>query len=332
MNYDPQSLAFSYALRSKIFSWSESFLLCEKLPSEIIKDIIKTELNNTSDLERIDPLWLYTQSAKNYSFDFQVLLANYTNFNFTKVAFDFYGFSSKNTLLSSSPIWAKHTYNNQWFERQKRIAKLSVWMKTIPGIKNIFLVGSSSLEVAQKNSDIDLAIQCNKGFCLVVRFYIKILLKLFNVDVHPFSIGVYNSFRKSINSNYKSKNVANFKNRSGLKIDAGLFFEDFTQLEKFFTRDIRQLWLWQALSLGLDSFPKSDFGFCNYNLKSNKFELIFIKIIFCILFPILYVLSISQLFLYKIIKKQNINRPVEPNFISFYPLFYEDSYLKSYHI
>jgi len=321
MYYKTQDLVFNYSLRSKLFSWTEVFGLTGKFPSEILKGNSGKKFNQT------DPLWLYTQSAKNYSFDLEILLKNYSQSAKFVLDKNFYGISTKFNTSKLKGVWANYLANKEWYFRQKKIAKLSSWIESIPGITNIYLVGSSALELAQKNSDIDLAIQCRKGFCLPVRLYVKVLLKIFNVDVHSFSLGLWGSYKKKVDPSYENLAIRNFKNRSGLKIDAGLFFEDFNQVEKYFTKDIRQLWLWKGLKLNLNDFTNPDFGCCNYYSSSNKYLNYPTTLLFYSILPAMYIVSLFQLILYKFITKPNLNRPVKFNFISFYPLFHEEKYI-----
>ncbi len=275
----PSEIAFSHTLRGKSWSWVELYTLTKILPSELIKDLENDALDTVVPT---DPFWLFTQSAKNYQTDTQKLLSSYSDPNIFKITSNNYGIGTH----FSYPDWTTIVYNSNWYWHHLKAQRFAQIISLIPGVKKIYLVGSGSLAIARDNSDIDYAIECFPTCCLLVRLYLKIVLKITAQDVHSF-------FQKS-------------RTKSG-KVDVGLFFKNRNQISKFHHLEARQLSL-----VMIKELPTN-------HIFQTVFTIVFLPLHF-----VFWIISLIQLPYYYFQLKGNKNLIVSHNFISFLPRFYAD--------
>jgi hypothetical protein len=328
MQYNPSELAFSSLFRNKQFGWTEVLQLTGKTPTEILNISLTNHAYNPPD-----PLYLLSQSAKNYSSELlTTVIENYDKPKLFLLGLDNYGIATSLNQALKQPIWASHQQNYNWLELSLKLESRLPWLGHIPGVKSICLVGSIPMHIATDNSDIDLIIQCNPYLVLMVRLWVKILLKFWGVDVFSFWLGLKLFRQKSLHK-YNSevlKQIRSYKQRAGVKIDVGLFYETESQLEAYYGRDIRQIWLWK----GLQVWPSKSVTSFDLSAKilNNKFYF-FQKIFWLVLSGLsvfVYPLSLLQLPFYNLKNGKNPNRPVKFNFVSFYPLYHEDKFLVEY--
>ena len=164
--------------------------------------------------------------------------------------------------------------------------------------------------------------------------WLKILLKLLRLDVHPIRLQLllvlYTLLQKSTKVEQTRLTIWNYKNRSGIKVDAGMFFEDFNQIFDYFELSERNLSAFDIAFIPSFShkFSQHDFE-TNYNtiyLKTNVnyIKHIFyygIKVIFRILSIIIYPISILQLPWFKLNKIKDKQLVADFNFCCFFPRY-----------
>ena len=337
--------------RLKTYRWTELFSVSGSLPTTL-KSLIS--LHN----KKIDPFWSFTQSAKNYTPSFSNLLDLYSNTDVFKLESSNYGLT--NRFLSSQTLPDEYSMivNNSWYWKQKKIHKLSSFIKLIPGIQSLYVISSTSVGVATNNSDIDLVIRCNNYMSPVVRLWLKLFLKLFGIDVHSFyleiSVFIWKAFSFILNLSLmskikskalnrakkiifiqlenKKKRIFNYKNRSGLKIDAGIFFHNKDDLKKFYSNDVRQVsWLWsgQEILSDLNNFINKDIVLHNscYYVETFQYKKILyfaVTITLCALNLIAYPISILLLQFNSFKNFNNPNFSAKINLIAYIPRYYKE--------
>jgi hypothetical protein len=274
----PNDISISHALRGKWWTWTEMYIINKMLPAEIIRDLQSIKINQT------DPLWLFTQSAKNYQTDFDIILSKYSSSEVLKNHTNAYGISTQ----LSQPSWETLTYDNQWYWHNVKSAKIAHKLSYIPGVYKIFRVGSGALKLAttvDRSSDMDFAIQCYPYCCVMVRFYLKICIKILGLDVHSF--------------------LTKRRNPKG-SIDAGIFFESEKQLEIQHVYEARQLSV-----------------ILKQELTANHYGYIMIWLLFPINI-IVYCFALIQLPYYALRIKDKKNLIFGHRYISFLPKYYAD--------
>jgi hypothetical protein len=338
--FDLQKLVTNHQNRGKIFSWVELLTLTGKYPDEI-----KTEIDKTQ-VEIADPFLPYTQSGKNYNVqndDF--IIQNYSNPDLFKISYNEYGISSEFNLKKNFPTNYHWQDNIDWFWQQKTAAKISSWLYCIPGVRKVYLLGSTALEISKPNSDLDIAFLCYPGCVLLSRFWAKIWFKILRVDTFSFVLNLKLLFfgevfrlTKIIWAETQIKNtrtqIWEFKNRLGLKIDLGMCYENEEQVANYYGNDERQLPILNKLLLIKSAFDPDIFDDPNLGrifveepsdfLKA--FQLI-IKIFLWIISPIIYPLAVLQIQWNKLKHNKNLNHIVQFSFCSFYPRLPEEKFL-----
>lgn len=149
----------------------------------------------------------------------------------------------------NNPIWSslsKGSYNfEKLYQSQKIISKLFY----LPFIKDIYICGSQALEQTNEYSDTDLVLVCKSFFGLstiaIVRFWIKVYLKINDRDVHPFLIHYLWLFCKKIKWTKMEKSLEykylNFKKSSRIRLDIGLIVDENIDLDKYTVKDVDRL-------------------------------------------------------------------------------------------
>jgi hypothetical protein len=338
--FDFRKLVINHQNRGKIFSWVELLTLTGKYPEEIKAKIDEMQGGI------VDPFLSYTQSGKNYNdLNDDFIIHNYSNSDLFKIGYNEYGVSSEFNIKKTFPTNYHWQDNIEWFWQQKKAAKISSWLYCIPGVKKVYLLGSTAFEVSKKNSDLDIAFLCYPGCVLLSRFWAKIWFKILRVDTFSFVLNLKLLFfgevfrltkiiwvEKQINNTRKQ--IWEFKNRIGLKIDLGMCYENEEQIEEHYGNDERQLAILHKLLLIKSAFDPNIFDDSNLGrifveehsdiLKAFQWV---VRIMLWIFSPIIYPLAILQIQWNKIKHNKNLNHTVQFDFCTFYPRLPEEKNL-----
>jgi hypothetical protein len=201
----------------------------------------------------------------------------------------------------------------------------------IPGVKKIYLVGSVAQEIATQKSDVDLIFECFRGWVLPARMWLKLMLKLTSTDVHSIRLELLiflckNLGYRKLELHFKDK-IKTYKNRSGLKIDAGIFCENRNQVYDYFAHDARNLSVldlryipFLTTEVTMEEMQEQD-NFCFYYRQSifPGWLFKFLKSIFFVLSLPFYPLSFLQLIWFRLKYTEDIDALVKANFCCFYP-------------
>jgi hypothetical protein len=338
--FDLQKLVMNHQNRGKIFSWVELLTLTGKYPEQIRKEIDETKSEIT------DPFLPYTQSGKNYNQpndDF--IIQNYSNLKLFKIGYNEYGVSSEFNLKKTFPTNYHWQDNIDWFWQQKTAAKISSYLYCIPGVKKVYLLGSTALELNNKNSDLDIAFLCYPGCVLLSRFWAKIWFKILGIDTFSFVLNLKlisiieilkitkNAWIEKQIEKTKTQ-IWEYKNRTGLKIDLGMCYENEEQVTKNYGNDERQLAILHKLLLiksafDPDIFEDPSLGRIFVEEPSSFLKILqtILKIILWIFSPIIYPLAILQIQWNKLKHNKNLNHTVQFDFCTFYPRLPEEKFL-----
>lgn len=329
--------------RRKIWGWAEVLGLTGSTPTGI-----NFLLHQTIAKQPIpDPFWYYTQSAKNYTHwsDNQVF-SKYTQPDLWTSVSHPLGLHTGISALGTHPLWATYVTDSDWYWQQRALSRLCDYLYQIPGVREIYLSGSVQLEVSSSVSDMDIIIRCYPGWVLPVRLFTKLLLKISGSDVHLFTAEVGRFLTQILSftglswvdfglSFFQNK-LWSYKSRPGIKVDAGIFFEEFQQLEKYYTSEPRQVgWLWQSLYVARPNFWSQPDSSLRRSLvlppqvRRARSRLLLRCLLVFFLLPAIP-LSLTQLFLYRIKNPENLNFQIGWRFIGFVPRIYKDGYWKSY--
>ncbi len=337
--FDLKKLVINHQNRGKIFSWVELLTLTGKYPDEIKKEIDENQ-------EIIDPSYPYTQSGKNYNSQYDKdLIKNYNNPELFQINYDKFGVSTNLNLHKTNPTNFYWQDNLDWFWQQKKASKISSWLYCIPGVKKVYLLGSTGLEINKANSDLDIAFLCYPNCVLLSRFWAKIWFKILGIDTFSFGLNLKLIFFQRIAnwSNIKwiknkidqtSKQIYKFKTRTGLKIDLGMCYENESQITEYYRSDERQLPILNKLLLIKSSFDESIFEdpnlgriFVEEPSYGKKIIQLLVKITLWILSPIIYPIAILQILWNRIKHNQNPNHRVSFRFCTFFPHLPEERFL-----
>ena len=337
--FDLQKLVLNHQNRGKIFSWVELLTLTGKYPEQIKKEIDENQ-------EIIDPLYPYTQSGKNYNIEIDnLLLEYYSKPELFKIAYNQFGVSTVLNLKKTFPTNLHWQDNIEWFWQQKKAAKISSWLYCIPGVKKVYLLGSTGLEINKQNSDLDIAFVCHKNCVLLSRFWAKIWFKILGIDTFSFRLNLRliflselfnfsknNMIKKQIETTQRQ--IWEFKNRKGLKLDLGMCYENEEQINNYYGSDERQLPIINKLLLVKSAFDSEIFDDVNFGrlfteepLEWKKLLQLISKMILWIWSPIVYPIAILQIIWNRIKHNKNPNHKVQFDFCTFYPYLPEEKYL-----
>ncbi len=336
-NWSNRQLLWETIPRSVFLTYSQLYLLNQKLPSE-------NKFRIVGEKELFNPFELLTQTYKNYSGSYEVdankILKNKKCLD---VVDSNYGVASRIVYSKQKPNWAYFSQNTDWFWKQIKTYRITQRLiKIVPGVDQVYITASSTLGVNKENSDIDLIIKAKPGMSWLVRVVLKSLLKIFNLDVHSFSgeIGLalskaikiigFNQFSNSIKK-YSQERIYKYKARNSLKVDIGLIYTNDNVLPKIFKNETRHL-LFHTSMLVSDKLFESDFNFGNlsYEPYNNSFVintlLNIAKFIMSALSILVYPVSLVIFCVYYLRHKSNKNFMVTFNTICFYPLIYKEGF------
>ena len=161
-----------------------------------------------------------------------------------------YGLSGRNLASGQSNFWLYSVRRANWYELQQRALRSYLWICRIPGVKKVYLLGSTAMGAAVSNSDVDLVIETYPHWVWPARLWLKLLLKLRFQDVFRTSF----QLRKLIGTLEKQE-LARYKNRGGYKIDVGLLTEDWAAFRKKWVdpAGVHTYYLESAVELGSPS-------------------------------------------------------------------------------
>lgn len=309
---DLATLVAVFENRSKVFFHSEIRAYCSSV-------LIKSPP---------DPLWPLTQLKKNYNQGKDGLIyQNYTDQSFFQTYLDEYGASNRLIDLFTFPRWAHLIKNDNWFWKQKRAYRLMYWIKALPGVKRVYVCGSSTLEIANSESDLDLAILTYPGQLFLARFWAKTTFKILGLDNHT----LLNSFRqllsrwKILDKDTVNRRIYEARQRNKSKnTDCGLFFLNDRQIVDYYGWREKQLSV-LSKSLIIDdykqvSLQKYDLNYLQY-LPRNPARLFLRNCLRGVLYLLsmpLYPLTYLQLFWYKLKTTGEEDHCLNSDFSSFY--------------
>lgn len=194
-------------MRAKSLTWAEIYGLTGYTPSQLIPKfslsgaLVHTSAGtaNTNDYtmqkgvttEIIDPLWIFTQSFKNYSTPYhgisltKTVLTQYSDPSTFELQADNYGMYNRLSRLHTQPLWLVLGDNKDWMLKQLFALRYSRLMYATPGVAEIRLVSSAMMRISKPMSDIDIMIKTKPKYVYSTRLWVKFfVLKLFRRDVH----------------------------------------------------------------------------------------------------------------------------------------------------
>lgn len=207
----------------------------------------------------------------------------------------------------------------------------------LPGVKAVYIFGSSLQGCSTKFSDIDLAIQTTPNSAISTRILVKLYLKLLGKDVYSIRFGLLKSFLKLarkwrfINSNsydklYKTvqNEIWNYKRKGGLKIDAGMFFSDISDLQKAYFAPIRHLFMYDVRKFNF--YKTGNAIIPSLHPIPNKKEIYKANLQDKIVHLLMFIPS--KIYMkWQRSQPLNLNHVVTPNWVSFVPTMPEPEYL-----
>ena len=312
--------------RLKVFLWSEALALTGLLPSEIILENKKVA----------DPLFPLTQSGKNYQ-NMDFVIQNYSNSDLFEISKNDYGIASQFVLNTKAPQYFELSQSQGWYRVQHDIYQNSFWIRCVPMVRNVYLVGSGAMGISSGSSDTDLAFQCHPCTVLISRFWAKTLVKLMSKDSYSVRFGVVETWLRlhiwasKDKWNDKLKNLKiqekQYRQRKGIKYDLGLFFENEQQLVDYFGYDQRQYFIHSKKRIELHN--DSCFELATNISKSQEAISWVIKLSLTILTIPLLPLILLQLVFSFFRFENNPNHTLHLRFCSFFPRFPEKEFLTS---
>jgi hypothetical protein len=341
MKWNLGDLVFDYYPRNMWISHVNAFIYCDLTPNQ-------SEAASIKQIPK-DPSIVYTISPKNYNTNTDNYLAKYSDPDNYKFKIDNYGAQLKIVSEKINPIWLTYVTNNAWYFNQIKAYNISKYLKILPGVKNIYLTGSSTLEISKSSSDIDFIIQAHKGQVWIARFWVKVFLKILRLDVHDVILEYYIKqlhFLKSFNLiklnfyTIKIKQIEDKiwskKTRGGL-IDTGLFYEQFEDIKKIFPKETRNFYIWAAL--GISNFSEQtdsvdffggDLSYWKNNSHLLSIFLLVTKLTLSLVSFILYPVLNLQYILYSHHKEQYIYFILKKNLICYFPIVFKPKSILEY--
>jgi predicted nucleotidyltransferase len=343
MKWDLGDLVFDYYPRNMWVSHVQAFTYCGLLPNQ--------SASHLSTIKDKDPHTVYTISPKNYTSFGQTYIAHYLNRDAFRPVTDVYGTKLSVVARHNHPTWAEYTTTNQWYLNQLKAAKIIKLLYLLPGVKEVYITGSTALELAHKQSDIDLIIKTHPGQVWLSRFWAKLILKILRLDVHDvilesqiwvwrilyfvrlISISLYSNRIREIENSIWIK-----KTRGGL-IDIGLLYEDLDDVVSVFPKETRNLSIWSSLlvprTCGSLNQTSEFAGYAQYWLRVGKIEWVkqlIIKHSLAIVSFILSPLLSLQYYFYTYRSADYVYFVIKKTMICYFPISYKPKSLLEYQI
>lgn len=315
------SLVFQQQNRYKFWNWDELFALTNLTPTQIKKIV------DCKGYQLQDPLSSLLFSHKNHDQRaIDNIFDNYSNHSRFELQYNDYGLSTNFILQSQNPTWQNYNHNQDWYWKQNWIYKYGQLLTTLPGVKNIYLSCSASLENSHCGSDVDLMIQTHKNWVWVSKVYFAVLSKVLKYYNLNFGLALFYFITNQV-SELKSLKRDCIENK--IKIDFGLVFEDEKDLEKYYSSKERNIFIWSALKLTnvenkiekIKFKSNLEYGNIVYKSKVNLVSLMLIKFTLLLTVLITFPLGIAN-FWYEQKNKNDYNKLVLWNVYSQYNLVY----------
>jgi len=320
-------LVHFHQARGKIFSFSEIFRITGATPTQLSSQPIKTT----------DPLYFLTQSGKGYNPLLEKFLKNYTATNLTNVKKN--GLGLDTGICSFSQKVYQPLELNYSFLKLMEVSPVLASILKLPGVKAVYIFGSSLQGCSTKFSDIDLAIQTTPNNAISTRILVKLYLKILGKDVYSIRFGFLKSFLKLARKwNFISSaryhklyqiiqdEIWKYKRKGGLKIDAGMFFSDIFDLQKAYFSPIRHLFMYDVRKFNFYKIGKVIIpSLLPVPLNKEIFMANFLD-----KFAYFLMLIPSKIYIkWHILQPLNLNHVVTSNWVSFVPTMPEPEYLVS---
>jgi hypothetical protein len=263
---NPKQLIYHSQARFKLWTWTE----LERLTGQN-KDEIKLNLDQN---EIQDPLAVLTYNHKNYNPEYIATLEqNYTQPDLFQIKIDQFGLSNAITQRKHQPYYYHLTQNQDWYWKQKWLAKNKSLFLLIPGVKNIYLACSVASQISHDQSDVDLLIQVDSNCVWLTKIYFAVISKLLKYYEFNFILGLYFWLTGDKTELEKMKNEAL---HSKIKIDFGMVFEKWSQVESNYSDKERHYSIWNNLDI---------------QKELNYFQPPITQIVYYALIPIYYLLT-----------------------------------------
>lgn len=343
MIWNLHDLVFDYYPRNIWVSHVQALMYCNLLPTQSEKSTASQTLK--------DPSIVFTISPKNYTAEVTSYVLKYSDSDKYKYIVNNYGTQLKIVAEKTKPVWMAYVKNNRWYLNQIKAYQISRLLKILPGVKNIYLTGSSISETSSPKSDIDLIIQAHKGQTWIARFWVKLFLKIFRLDVHDiileFNIKYIRLIKtlKLISSKQYKKGILQIeekiwtkKTKGGL-IDVGLFYENFENIENIFPKETRNFYFWSSLKISNlynENYNFDIFGgeLSYWNSSSLLYDLFLktIKYSLFIISLILYPILICQYYFYVNQGSKYIYFILKKNMICYFPIVFKPKSVLDYRL
>jgi predicted nucleotidyltransferase len=343
MNWDLHDLVFDYYPRNMWLSHSQAFTYCSITPSQLEVSLASVNKYNK------DPNIVYTISPKNYTVNSAQYTDRYLDTKQFEIILDGYGTKVRCVDSKIEPIWVNYVTNNQWYLNQIRATKIAKSLKLLPGVKSVFLTGSSALELASNASDIDFIIQSNPGMVWVSRFWVKVYLKMIRQDVHD--IVLENTilfvrlcrYLRLISVEKYNIQITNIENKIWKKktlgglVDVGLFFENIEDVEKTFPKESRNFYIWASLQsdkmdAAEDRFDGGVFKYWNNDNMLQNTLMATIRVGLAIVSWLAYPVLSLQYYYYKLRGVDYIYFLNKKDIICYFPIIYKPKSVLEYQI
>jgi predicted nucleotidyltransferase len=264
-----ERLIYHSQARFKFWTWYELKNLTGKDQREI-----EIEIDEFNSKQKVaDPFALLTYNHKNYNSKYiDSLQKNYTNPESFNISYNKFGAGNNITKADCSPYWFHLVNNNDWYWKQKWLAKYKMLFLLIPGVKNIFLACSVASQISTPESDIDLLIQVDSNCVWITKIYFAVLSKLLKYYNFNFFLGFWFWFTNQQTLLNEMKRI-NLQNK--MKIDFGMVFENWLEVGRNYSDIARHYSIWN-----------------NINIKKNLnyFEPPLFKFFCFLIFPLYYLI------------------------------------------
>lgn len=287
---DPIALVRHSQNRLKVWNWSEICSLTGKSIQEI-----KGLIDNQEPPP--DPLYWYTQNRKNYNSKVDsLILKYYTNPDMFRVVYTDEFVATKFVLIAKTPLWAIQILQDDWYWKQKWLAKYKSIFLWIPLVKNIYLGCSVANQISTKQSDIDLLIQTNANSVWVVKVYFALISKILKYYNFPVFKGIF-YFITQNHEEFTKLKTRILKDK--IKVDFGLVFENWDDVNFAYQNKERHFTIWNNIEI------RENLNY--YEPKILKlFGLVLIPVYWLIL-PFTSIVGVIHYLYHKKLSSKNIN-------------------------
>jgi predicted nucleotidyltransferase len=203
-----------------------------------------SEITVPSNVE--NPHLLIINSPKHNNHEFNMYLARKKAGTQFSLSQSISGTSGEQLHSAHSNFWLYSIRNDGWYWQHMYLQRHLWWIKSIPGVRKVYITGSTSAYTAKTNSDVDLIIEASPNMVWIVRFWSKLLLKAIGSDVYQLRFQLLKLLVKIGLFSEASLNekILNYKQRTQPKIDIGLISCDYMGFKKrYFPQEWYTYWL-----------------------------------------------------------------------------------------